>query len=264
MASFYNTINCVDFLRANKGVEISSTNRRLILSSIKEIIDLGVWDKIHRLYLPIWGEPSANAVCWKTLTSGEFVNTVVHSDGYVSGNRIGYFDTKFIPSQNGLTSDIYLCALRYTLAGGNQDLIGGYSNSVLARYLLRTGDGPISVRGAGPHYLDNRVYVVSPTPDRTGILSYSAKLGTGLFFADRESGGRSILGTNNYTIQTGSPPSVSLFCMASNQNGSPENLDGAAHGFWVIGDGLTDAEDEAFTLIMKNLWEGLTGLLIPS
>jgi len=263
MGVYYNTANAADYLKL-KGVDISSADRRLILNAIKDMVDAGLWDKIHRLYMPIWGNAVPNAICWKSFTSGKFVNTVIQGDGFVDGDRIGYFNTGFIPSENGLTSDIYLCALRYTLAGGNQDLIGGYSNATTARYVLRTGDGPASVFGAGPHYTNDRVYVNSPTPDRTGILSYSAKLSEGIFFADRESGGRSILGTDTYTTQTGSPPTVPLYCMASNQNGSAGLLDGASHGFWIIGDGLTDSEDETLTLIMKNLWEGLTGLSIPS
>ena len=141
MATFYNKQNCVDFLRG-RGLSISNTKRQLIFSSIKDIVDLGVWNKIHRLYMPIWANAIYNAVCWKSLTSGEFINTVIHGNGYVDGDRIGYFNTKFIPSENGLTSDIYLCALRYTIAGGNQDLIAyrvkdtfnGFENKVPIKF----------------------------------------------------------------------------------------------------------------------------------
>jgi hypothetical protein len=87
------------------GSSITETQKTAIGAFIEaEQVD-GRWGAHRRLYLPIWANAAANAICLKSLTSGTFAGTITHGAGYVqSDGSTGYFNFGTDPSSLGLSA----------------------------------------------------------------------------------------------------------------------------------------------------------------
>lgn len=245
----------------SEGVAVSKDQIGEINKKITLLKNTSIWDKLYRVFLPIWGVQTANQYCLKTQNQGVFNGTVEHYNGYVvSPSRLGWFDTNVIPSEIFSTDSMYVCAYRRSLTGGNNDLIGCYDNFTTSRLLIRSGDGPPNISASAWHYVNDRI-IYSTSPVRYGIFSLSIVGNDGALY-QRQRTSRSNLGT--YIVSgTGTVPTLNnIYAMASNHNGTAAFLDNAQHGFWVIGQGLTDAEDAILTETIKDLWENLTGLTL--
>jgi hypothetical protein len=107
----------------------------------------------------------------------------------------------------------------------------------------------------------------------TAVLSASF---TGVFVASRTSetshtlyrrstaSGFQASAENTVTELLNLPNLAPWFAGAANNNGSP--LRGTVtgrQGAYFFGDGLTTAQATAYSLALKNLWEGTTGLTLP-
>ena len=263
MAVTYNPIfnkEAKDYFSAisDEGAVISQSQYREINKRITDLKNFNIWDKLERIFLPVWGIDEANRYCVKTQSQGTFVGDVTHSLGYVSSStRSGYFDTNISPADIFSLDSMYVCGYRHLLTGGNNDIMGCYDSFASSRIIIRSGDGPPNLLAAAWHYY-NDIVIVTTSPVRRGIFSLSINGDTGSFYQRRRDV-RSILGS--YTLSnTGTIPVNNLYAMASNQNGTAGVYDNSQFGFWIIGQGLTNEEDEYLTLTMKLLWETLTGI----
>jgi len=240
------------------GATVTSAQRGYINNFYKSA-KADYYTSLKRLYLPIWGVAAANAIDMISLTSGTFVGGVTHASGYVQGNgTTGYFDTLVNPAGAGMTvGSQYLAILHYTApsvaitsflgAGGTStsDMFCVNSN-VYYRYGLSSTE-------------------VTGSATKNGIFSGSKTSGNSSIYR-RAAAGKSTLGSTSVSDASALTPST-FFFLATNENDFgnkvPANLSNAQAGAFVLGSGLSSAHDTLFTLHLKNLWEGCTGLTLP-
>jgi hypothetical protein len=99
------------------------------------------------------------------------------------------------------------------------------------------------------------------TSDRLGFLTVSRHDGV-RFNAQRKASGRVVLGTLT-NGDFGIAPTINLFGLAFNFDGTPSGFIESKVGMLAAGQGLTSGQDAAFTLISKQFYESLTGIAIP-
>ena len=218
------------------------------------------WDSIKRFYLPIWGVAAANAICLRSLTSGTFVGSVTHGAGFVlSDTTTGYMDTNVGLTTLGLSLSSYHFAGLYKASSGKASsfLFGSQSGSNVNRMFITgttyTADlsSPTLGRASG----------TVASGDRLGIFTFSGAA-SARFLKRRKTSGVTTLGSTTTTI-TAQPNNVNVAFLALNTSGVVSNFCGEEIGAFSIGLELTDAQDTAYSLALKNLWEGTTGLTLP-
>ena len=220
----------------------------------------GWYSSLKRLYLPIWGVAAANAICMRSLTSGTFVGSVTHGAGFVlSDTTTGYMDTNVGITTLGLSLSSYHFAGLYkaSAAKANSYLFGSQSGSNVNRMFISattyTADLSSAVLG--------RASGTVASGDRLGIFTFSGAA-SARFLKRRKTSGVTTLGSTTTTI-TAQPNNVNVAFLALNTSGVVSNFCGEEIGAFSIGLELTDAQDTAYSLALKNLWEGTTGLTLP-
>ena len=243
------------------GATVTAAQRDYINDFIRAEKIAARWDSIKRLYLPIWGLAAANAICMKSLISGTFVGTVTHAAGYAQGNgSTGYLNTNTDFVTQGLTlSSGFMFAL--TILDATQDfdrLLGagtGSSETTLIHRTVPRLDCRYSGVVAGQITLN--------TSSNTGVSAFSRISGTRRLSVRKTAG---VTSTSNTSADSGTIPSSNVLTMAFNDANSGVTMAGASNarfGAVGFGLGLTSADTDAFTLALKNLWEGTTGLTLP-
>ena len=243
------------------GGTVSATQKAAINTFVKTGKSDGWYSSIKRMYLPIWASAAPNAICMTSLTSGTFNGTVTHAAGYVQGNgSTGYFNTNIAPSSiSGIaTSSAYTFGLLKTALGASA-AIGRSRNSVsqdwnLSRISSSLASGIMTNLSPGG-------LLVTPLIPIIGILSGSRVGGT-RFNAQRVSASRTNLDSVT-GADFGSVPTLDYYFMAGNVAGTAGSFSTTEFGSFGFGLGLTDTQDNAFTLALKNLWETCTGLTLP-
>jgi len=219
------------------------------------------WDSIKRLYLPIWGVAAANAICLRSLTSGTFVGTVTHATGYIQSNgSTGYLNTNTNFVTQGLSASNGLM-FALTILNATQDFkcfLGagaGTSEIVLMHRTFPRLDARYAGLGNG--------FISLNIASNTGVATFSRISGTRRLTV-RKTGG---LTSHSITsADSGTIPSSNVLAMAINNVNSGVTaalISDARFGAVGFGLGLTSAATDAFTLALKNLWEGTTGLTLP-
>ena len=246
------------------GATVSITQRRAINNFVKGEKAGSRWALLKRLYLPIWGVQSPNAICMTSLTSGSFATGVTHSSGYVSTNgATGYFLLDQTPESLGLTTSsgsIY-CLVTSTAAINGATSLGGCQDS--------SNNSRTSFSGGGTNIRSTRVFAASgltyPETDGRSVLvatrtttttnsSYKRTSSEFLTPVNEVSSLSPIVGTahpmaymgnNNNGVVTGFAPSAVRF------------------GAYGMGLGMTPNQAENFSAGLKTLWETCTGLALP-
>ena len=248
------------------GGTVSGTQRNAINTFYKTGKSDGWYSSLKRLYLPIWGVAAPNAICMTSLTSGTFVGGVTHGAGFVQGNGLtGYFNVGATPASLGITSSsAHICFASLTnftnvfpLGGMGGNGAGATSSSDFIHSSTSGANFRWSGTGTG------RVAVASA---RQGILSASRE-GGDRRIAIRTTASRTLL-VNTAGADTGSIPANNVFFLATNNTNSggatsPATFNDGQIAFYGLALGLTDAQDTAYSLALKNLWEGATGLTLP-
>jgi len=220
----------------------------------------GWYSSLKRMYLPIWGSHAPNALCMTSLTSGTFVGTVTPGAGFVlSDTTTGYMDTNVGLTTLGLSLSSYHFAGLYKASSSknNSNLFGSASGSNTNRMFISgttyTADlsSPVLGRATG----------TVASGDRLGIFTFSGSA-SARFLKRRKTSGVTTLGTTTTTI-TAQPNNLNVAFLANNSSGTISNYCGEEIGAFSIGLELTDAQDTAYSLALKNLWEGTTGLTLP-
>jgi hypothetical protein len=194
-----------------------------------------------------------------SLTSGTFVGSVTHGAGFVlSDITTGYMDTNVGITTLGLSLSSYHFAGLYkaSSAKSNSFLFGAQSGSNVNRMFISattyTADLFSPTLG--------RVTGTVASGDRLGIFTFSGAA-SARFLKRRKTSGVTTLGSTTTTIAT-QPNNVNVAFLANNASGVVSNFCGEEIGAFSIGLELTDAQDTAYSLALKNLWEGATGLTL--
>lgn len=246
------------------GATVTAAQRDYINDFIRAEKIASRWDLIGRLYLPIWGVAAANAICIKARTSGTFVGTVTHSSGFVTSNgTTGHFLFDATPSALGCTTSsggVFVLTTATAAIAGNSGGLGRVQDSSNG---TRTGffGGVTNVRTVQVFSQTTSSYAET---DSRGILLLSRTTTTTQSAYKRTSTGFTTT-VNEAASAVGTVGTVRpMTMMAFNNNGtisfySPSTTRFGSYGMNL---GMTAAQAEGFTLAIKNLWEGTTGLTL--
>ena len=246
------------------GTSVSGTQKAAINNFYKTSKLAGYYTSLKRLYLPIWASAAANAIDLIGLTSGTFVGGITHNAGFVQGNGVtGYFNMNTTYPANSLTlsdASMFFIAKTVSLINFKAQMGAGTTNP-----------GDFYNQGLGTQVVSrwcSNTNALTSNSSALGIISFSRKSGTRNFWK-RVTSGRSNIGTATNADAGTSVPDSSVFALANNNTDSvppatsPSNFHPAEFGGYGFGLGLTDAQDTNFSLDLKNLWEGTTGLTLP-
>jgi hypothetical protein len=215
------------------------------------------YTSLKRLYFPIWGVAAANAIDMIGLTSGTFVGGVTHASGYITGNgTTGYFNAANFGTL-GLTKTDFHSVVGIKQIGSDGHAYWGLGNSRFtairrnsATEIQRSYCGSSTTPAAVPSS------IISTTVNASRLLS-----------SRRSSGGYSSL--ENIAVPAGTFPTGNVFVMAYNIGGdngvtnTPVISGTSQIGFVGFGTSLTDAQNESYSLHLKTLYEGSTGISLP-
>ena len=221
------------------------------------------WTSIKRLYLPIWGNAAANAVCLKSLASGTFVGGVTHGAGYVQGDgSTGYMSMGTSPSAQGVTgSSGFIFALvrqAESRTGANFTLVGATNVTSQLRIYHITYESKTSLIAPSVSSIIN-----SPNNMvRSGVFYGGATASNARYLRVRRTAGVQNAGSNATTDNTSTSTSA-MALMAVNSEGAHQQHTNARIGAGGFGLGLSIANSDAFSANLKTLWETCTGLTLP-
>ena len=241
----------------NAGGTVSATQRAAVNDFYRAGKSAGWYSSIKRMYLPIWASAAPNAIDMIGLTSGTFIGTVTYAAGYVQGDgSTGYFQMTGAVSSGLTTSSNGLFALQLTAPSGT-GLVGLIGNRNLpSQTLALSRINSTTLRYDTCDGSFNSLSVLLNLADTVGIFS-AQRVNTSVNIRRRTGSGVASLGGGTVAVG-GTYPTVGLFAMRSNFAGNDGQF-----GLFGASLGLTTAQDDAFTLALKNLWESTTGLTLP-
>jgi hypothetical protein len=217
----------------------------------------GRWDKMKRLYFPVWQVAAANAICMKSLTSGTFVGSIGHeAKGVGPNNTSSYMNTNVSIPELGTAGSYHYAAL---LPNGFFDSYDAIFGVVPDLYFF--ADEGTYVAFIEDVYID-LTSAAFPSGGNFGILSLGGN------YYDRYVKNRSSSVVSSYSntqdFELPSYPSnQKIFLLARNNGFGNVNASGGYVGAFSMASELTTAEDTAYTLNLKTLWETVTGFTIP-
>jgi roadblock/LC7 domain-containing protein len=241
------------------GATVTSTQKKAINTFYKTGKANGWYSSLKRIYLPIWAIASANARCMVSGTSGTFNGAVTHSVGYVQGNgSTGYFNFGVSPSTLNLSnSGGGLFALVYITPTSSHTHIGALTNSTNSYLAILS---TATQYRAVPFASARQQLVTESFANMSGVLFMDRDGGDDVYYSRKTAGLTEIARTTQ--AASGSAPTHNLFAMALNNAGSVSApYSNAGYGVWGVTENNSQAS--AFTLAIKNLWEGCTGLTLP-
>lgn len=242
-------------VEAAKGSPVTSTQRAAIDAFFAAEKAAGRWGAVKRFYLPIWANAAANAICWKSRTSGTFtVSGVTHAAGYVqTDGTTGYFTSSGTMAGDGLTTSSGMIFLgRKNVPGTSSFSIGNTSPGrvlilpQLVSSRMRSDWGDVS-----------NTHTTSGTADNIDGVFVSTRTGAGIRHSLRTSSGRAV-------ETQARAASGSILSGPARVMGSATGFFDVSHFFsygWALE--MTDPDEAAFTIALKNLWETCTGLTLP-
>jgi len=238
------------------GATATSLQQKAINSFIVSEKAAGRWDSHKRLYLPIWGLASANAICLRTGLSGTFVNSPTQGAGFVQGNgSTSYFNTNATVGDFGWTDATCLIGALIYQNSTIDATIGGFADATHRAILTRFGGS------LGGNHPVSGIFLNAGTP--TGICAISAT-GTAMRRLHRRATSGFSTPAQNVTTSTATLTTTRpVSFMARNTAGVITNYSDARFGAFFGGLGQSTADFEAFSLNLKTLWETCTGLTLP-
>lgn len=243
------------------GTTATATQRQAISDFIKTEKAASRWDLHKRLYLPIWGNAAANAICMVSRSSGTFVGGVTHGAGFVQGDgSTGYFNTGFnmrtvfgAVGESAVGSIFCLC--HQADSRSDRRIHMGSQNSGDSGSIEQF-DGSSSV---GARTFSTRIDV---SGSRTGIFHAASLAGRANRFILRRSSG-AVASAVNTSFNSIYAASADLACMARNAAGVRDLHHNGRFGIFGAAVGIDLAGATEQTLSLKTLWETCTGLTLP-
>ena len=251
------------------GSSITSTQKDALNAFVLAEQAAGRWTSHKRLYLPIWANAAANAICLKSLASGTFAGTVTHASGYVQGDgSTGYFNFGSTPSAQGLTTSAAGYSVLIYQAGvltGSRSYLtcsDNGSNTILAG-LGHAAGGAVIKATFGDSTNSAAAVESSLTHVNANGIILGSRLSGSSFLQRRRTAGNSTLQTDADAGGGTIPTNQNMIAMAFNYNGTPSGYSDARLGSFSTFAGFSSANADAFTLNLKTLWETCTGLTLP-
>lgn len=229
------------------GATVSAPQQAAVSTFMSDEIAAGRWDKMKRLYFPLWEVGTANAICMKSLTSGTFVNSVRHeSDGIDSGIiGSGYMNTNVSIPDLGIANSYHYAVL---LTGSLQD-----------SYDAPFGNTPdVCVLGYDSEYdvkiANLQISIRDISPDNLGILTLGGNTSSRYVKSRNAARVAKITDTSSFAAPS-YPSSTKIYLLArAESNGAPNAGYNGTIGAFSMATELTDAEDTAYTLSLRNLY----------
>lgn len=213
---------------------------------------------MKRIYLPIWSAASPNAIDIVSRASGTFSGIVTHAAGYVQGNgSTGRFTSDTSGNAVGMTSSTggmgALCLLAPT--GMGFSAMGGIAGTTTAIQLYHESFlVSCAVAGSPPIATFSGARATN-----TGIWLSSRVSTTSLSLYRRTASGFATPATSTTSVAGNTVSTTNITFMSQ---ASSIYSDGR-FGAFFFNLGMTAQQATNFTLALKNLWEGATGLTLP-
>jgi len=238
------------------GATVTSVQKAAINNFIKAEKAASRWTLHKRIYLPIWGIASPNAIDMVGLTSGTFVNSPTMGSGFIKGNATSqYFNINTTLNSLGITSSngSYIMGLKAESSANNRGNLGALNaGGYVIDFRYDAGSG----RRLAWLTLDTNTLGTFDTSQRSGVI-VATRTSTLQYTVHNHT---SDLGT---VVYPGGVPTVNPFIMARNNNGSADVFGNSEIAFFGFGLGLSATNAKAYALAMKNLWQNCTGLTLP-
>ena len=246
---------------------ISGDQKNAINTFFKTGKSDGWYSSLKRLYLPIWADASANALCMVSGTSGTFSvpGGVDNSNvGYVQGNGTsGFFRSDTSAFSVGRTEST---GLDFILVNQAPTQNGWYCGGTSTLFSRRCGIQSSATAIIGlSNTTTTQISASLSQASQNGIFCSSRTASNLLSMFRRTSSGFSSIATPVTTTETVTAPTTKWVAMArAGDNDIFASLfTNARMGSYGFGIGLTSTNAEAFTLALKNLWETASGLTLP-
>ena len=246
------------------GATVTAPKQAAISTFISGEIAAGRWDGIKRLYFPVWGSAAANAICMKSLTTGTFVGSIDHGSGYAKPNDSlsGMRANTSLPDI-GITKESWHFTVLFYELNDNEGFFWGRDPNTDFSALTDFVSGEEGFEYVGSFFrVSNRNHTSNSTIPR--LLSIFGTANT-VSIKNRDSYSEASI----YSFSSGSSTNTVDFVdgnfsvMALDLSGNPINGNRSKYGLFSFGNTMSDAQDTAYTLALKNLWETVTGLTLP-
>jgi hypothetical protein len=241
------------------GTSVSATQKTAINDFYVSAKADSYYTSLKRLYLPIWASAAANAIDMIGLTSGTFNGGVTHGAGYVQGNgTTGYFDFGVDPNTLGISS-----------SGGMIGILVNQAPTLSGRRFISAQSG-----ATPSDILDNGANLqgIFQTGAAGSSLSLSLANMNGVITHIRENSAsqristRKTVGVSNATIETTAASGTianDLVALARNTGTISGWSDCRAGAYFAANSSFKYANENDFTLALKDLWETATSLTLP-
>ncbi len=242
------------------GGTVTTARRNFINDFYVAAKEESYYTSLKRLYLPIWGVAAANAIDLITGDSGTFSGSVAHNSGHVilTGGT-GYFNAGNFGS-DGLSKNNYSLAIHiYQIADNDGVRYCGLGN---ARF---TAIGRIDATNTRRHYCDFASTADFSVPS-TSLITQTVN-GSRILTSRQLTSGYTQL--ESAAVPSGTFPTGQITYGGYNLSGDEgtgiNHISAGSQGIGLFGYGLalSDAQNESYSLHLKNLWEGCTGLTLP-
>lgn len=247
------------------GVAPTLSQKTAIDTFIKAEKLAGRWASHKRIFLPIWANAAANAIDLVTRATGTFVNGPTHAAGYIQGDgATQYFNLNVSPSSIGQTPGA--AGMGYLAIGGGSGtsiaMMGAGTTASGGLSILRWFD-TLGIDYA--HTAFDTTFIregAAPISTTYGIISGQAFGGVHRLARRTRSGNVQVNGTPaGVSIQ--SVPIHNYYMMGYNTDDTPVINSTQQFGAVFLNLGFSAANNDAFTLNLKTLWETCTGLVLP-
>lgn len=235
------------------GVSVSAVQIAALNAFVAGEKSASRWALHRRMYLPIWGNAAANAICMVSGASGSFVGGISHAAGYwQSDGSTGYFNTAGNMSADGLsTSSGMMFVARKAVPAGIT--IGTMGNTAPGRVLIL----PQAFGRVRSDWGDtSNIFVTTDYNDNIDGIFVSTRTSAGIRHSVRTAGGRlvqsaTVAASGSILSGTARVGNIAIFWDTSHYLAFGWGLD------------LSDAAEAEFTAALKTLWETCTGLSLP-
>lgn len=234
--------------------------KRIISDFFKAEKSASRWSLHKGVYLPIYSNAAANAINAVSLTSGSFINTWSFANGYAQGDGTsGYFRTGFIPSSelaDSQNASIGWLAINAATTGTRSH----FGAQISATQSLTN----LCVSGTALRYdcgNNSASSVALSVANQIGIVMATSFAGRVRQEQRRALGFSTLI--DSASIASGTLPNIEMYGAARNLTGAAFLHSDARYGAWFANTGMSAANAINFTLNLKNLYEGLTGIALP-
>jgi hypothetical protein len=243
------------------GATVTPTQQAAINNFYKTGKSDGWYSSLKRLYLPIWAAAAPNAIDMIALGSGTFSGGVTHGSGYVfTDGSTGYFDSNATPSGDGIQLDSASVFLLITGASALAPRAANYGGRpAQTDRWLNAGGSVIGAGGVFTRLIDGSNNVVTKA-DIRGIILGNRNSNSEYNTHHRTGSGETI---NNFSTASTTVPTMKMFAMTASLNNTASGFSSNSVFFGAYGHGLGLNSGSGFTIALKNLWEGTTGLTLP-